>query len=46
MIDKNTDNSTQEINPFPIKRRSIQRNFYGDRLSSDGGLFLHIMPGN
>jgi hypothetical protein len=40
MIDKNTENSTQELNLFPIKGRNIELSFSGDRISSDGGLLL------
>ena len=40
MIHKNTENSTQELNLFPIKGRNIELNFSGDRISSDGGLLL------
>ena len=40
MIHKNTENSTQELNLFPIKGRNIELSFSGDRISSDGGLLL------
>lgn len=40
MIHKNTENSTQELNLFPIKGRNIELRFNGDRISSDGGLLL------
>ena len=40
MIDKNTENSTQELNLFPIKGKNIELSFNGDRVSSDGGLLL------
>jgi len=40
MIDKNTENSTQELNLFPIKGKNIELSFSGDRISSDGGLLL------
>ena len=40
MINKNTKNSTQELNLFPIKGRNIELSFSGDRISSDGGLLL------
>ena len=40
MIHKNTENSTQELNLFPIKGRNIELSFNGDRISSDGGLLL------
>jgi len=40
MIYKNTENSTQELNLFPIKGRNIELSFSGDRISSDGGLLL------
>jgi hypothetical protein len=40
MIDKNTENFTQELNLFPIKGKNIELSFSGDRISSDGGLLL------
>jgi hypothetical protein len=40
MIDKNTKNSTQELNLFPIKGKNIGLSFSGERISSDGGLLL------
>jgi hypothetical protein len=30
MIDKNTENSTQELNLFPIKGKNIELSFSGD----------------
>ena len=38
MINKNTENFTQELNLFPIKGKNIELSFSGDRISSDGGL--------
>jgi hypothetical protein len=40
MIYKNTENSAQELNLFPIKGRNIELSFNGERISSDGGLLL------
>jgi len=40
MINKNTENSAQELNLFPIKGREIELCFNGERISSDGGLLL------
>ena len=40
MIYKNTENSTQELNLFPIEGKNIELSFNGDRISSDGGLLL------
>ena len=40
MINKNTENFTQELNLFPIKDKDIELSFSGDRISSDGGLLL------
>jgi hypothetical protein len=40
MIYKNTENSTQELNLFPIEGKNIELSFSGDRISSDGGLLL------
>jgi hypothetical protein len=40
MIHKNTENSIQELNLFPIKGRNIELSFSGDHISSDGGLLL------
>ena len=40
MINKNTENFTQELNLFPIKGKNIDLSFSGDRISSDGGLLL------
>ena len=40
MIDKKTENSTPEINLFPIQGKNIELSFNGDRISSDGGLLL------
>lgn len=40
MIHKKTENSTPEINLFPIQGKNIELSFNGDRISSDGGLLL------
>ena len=40
MIHKNTENSTHELNLFPIQGKNIELSFSGDRISSDGGLLL------
>jgi hypothetical protein len=40
MINKNTENFTQELNLFPIRGKNIELSFNGDRISSDGGLLL------
>jgi len=40
MMNKNTENFTQELDLFPIKGKSIELSFSGDRISSDGGLLL------
>jgi len=40
MIDKKTENSTPELNLFPIQGKNIELSFSGDRISSDGGLLL------
>ena len=44
MINKNTENITQELNLFPIKGRNIGLSFSDDRISSDGGLLLLREP--
>jgi len=35
---KNTENSGQELNLFPIKGKNIELSFNGERISSDDGL--------
>ena len=40
MIDKKTENSTQNLNLFPIQGKNIELSFSGERISSDGGLLL------
>ena len=40
MINKNTENFTQELKLFPVKGKNIELSFSGDRISSDGGLLL------
>jgi hypothetical protein len=40
MIDKKSENSTQELNLFPVQGKNIELSFSGDRISSDGGLLL------
>ena len=40
MINKINENSTPELNLFPIKGKAIELSFSGERISSDGGLLL------
>ena len=40
MINKNTENFSNELTLFPIKGRNIELSFSGERISSDGGLLL------
>ena len=40
MIDKKTEITSSEISLFPIQGKNIDLSFSGDRISSDGGLFL------
>ena len=40
MINKNTENFTQELKLFPVNGKNIELSFSGDRISSDGGLLL------
>jgi hypothetical protein len=40
VIDKKSENSTQELNLFPVQGKNIELSFSGDRISSDGGLLL------